>query len=367
MNSSPTTFLQVLQSRAARGARLARAAAAGLLSLTAGTSLLLALPASAHSAERLNVLCAADNDWCELMRTAFQKETQIEVSVVRKSAGEIFAQIRAEAQNPKTDLWWAGTGDPHLQAAAGGLTEVYKSPQLDKLQPWAQKQAEISGWRTVGVYAGLLGIGFNPELLKRKGAPAPACWKDLLNPAYRGEVQIPNPNSSGTAYAMIATLVQLQGEEQAFAFMKKLNDNVSQYTKSGSAPAKALARGETGVGMTFQHDLLKETLAGFPVEVVSPCEGTGYEVGSMSIVKGARNMANAKRFYEFALRADVQSMAVKANALQVPANTAATVPPRAPRLESVKTINYDFAKYGSEETRKRLLKRWDDEIFSLPR
>jgi iron(III) transport system substrate-binding protein len=330
-------------------------------------SSLMCLPLASPAAERLNVLCAADNDWCELMRNAFEKESQVEVSMVRKSAGEIFAQIRAEAGNPKTDLWWAGTGDPHLQAAASGYTEVYKSPQLDKLHPWAQRQAEISGYRTVGIYAGLLGIGYNPEVLRRKGAPLPKCWKDLLNPAYKGEVQVPNPNSSGTAYTMIATLVQLQGEEQAFAYMKKLNDNVSQYTKSGSAPAKAAGRGETGIGLTFQHDLLKETVAGFPVEVVSPCEGTGYEVGSMSIVKGAKNMAAAKRFYEFALRADVQSMAVKANALQVPANKAAAIPPKAPRLEQVKTINYDFAKYGSDETRKRLLKRWDDEIFSLPR
>ena len=287
--------------------------------------------------------------------------------MVRKSAGEIFAQIRAEASNPKTDIWWAGTGDPHLQAAAAGFTEVYKSPQLDKLQPWAQKQAEISGYRTVGVYAGLLGIGYNPEVLKQKNISPPKCWKDLLNPALKGEIQIANPNSSGTAYATIATLAQLQGENEAFTFMKKMNDNVGQYTKSGSAPAKALARGETGIGITFQHDLLKETIAGFPVEVVSPCEGTGYEIGSMSLVKGAKNMATAKRFYEFALRADIQSLAVKAGSYQVPSNKAATIPAKAPRLETVKTINYDFAKYGSDDVRKHLLKRWDDEIFSLSR
>lgn len=345
-----------------RQGRMLAAAVAGLV-----VPLLALVPTTSAAAERLNVLCAADNDWCELMRNAFEAETRVEVSMVRKSAGEIFAQIRAEANNPKTDLWWAGTGDPHLQAAADGFTEVYKSAQLDKLQPWAQKQAELSGFRTVGVYLGVLGIGYNPEVLKRRQVPPPKCWKDLLNPVYRSEVQIANPSSSGSAYATVATWVQLMGEAEAFSYMKKLNDNVNQYTKSGSAPAKGLARGEIGIGLTFQHDLLKETVAGFPVEVVSPCEGTGYEVGSMSIIKGAKNMANAKRFYEFALRPDVQSLAVKANAFQVPSNKAASIPPRAPRLETVKTIAYDFAKYGSDETRKRLLKRWDDEIFALPR
>ena len=146
-----------------------------------------------------------------------------------------------------------------------------------------------------------------------------------------------------------------------------IGNNVSQYTKSGSAPAKALGRGDTGIGITFLHDLLKETMAGMPVEVLAPCEGTGFEIGSMSIIKGARNMENAKKFYEFALRPDVQSLAVKANALQVPSNASADIPPKAPRPESVKLINYDFAKYGSDDVRKRLLKRWDEEIFAAQR
>ena len=84
----------------------------------------MVIPTASQAADKLNVLCAADNDWCEVMRNAFEKETKVEVSMVRKSAGEIFAQIRAEASNPKTDIWWAGTGDPHLQAAADGFTEV---------------------------------------------------------------------------------------------------------------------------------------------------------------------------------------------------------------------------------------------------
>jgi iron(III) transport system substrate-binding protein len=330
-------------------------------------SAVLVLPISALAAEQLNVLCASDNDWCELMRNAFQKETGIETSMARKSSGEIFAQIRAESANPKTDIWWAGTGDPHLQAANAGFTEVYQSPQLDKLHPWAQEQAKISGNRSVGVYMGLLGVGYNPEVLKAKKIATPKCWKDLIKPEYAGEIQIPNPNSSGTAYTAMATFVQIFGENEAFAYMKTLGKNISQYTKSGSAPSKALGRGETGIGITFMHDLLKEAMAGMPVEVFAPCEGTGFEVGSMSIIKGARNMASAKKFYEFALRADVQSMGIKANALQVPSNVAATIPPKAPRPEQVKLINYDFAKYGSDDVRKRLLKRWDEEIFAAQR
>src|SRR3546814_16201597 len=87
------------------------------------------------------------------MVEAFTKETGIDVAMTRKSSGETFAQIKAEASNPRGDVWWGGTGDPHLQAAEEGLTEEYKSPMLPELLPWAQSPAEASGYKTVGIYA----------------------------------------------------------------------------------------------------------------------------------------------------------------------------------------------------------------------
>nr|WP_244492376.1 ABC transporter substrate-binding protein [Aureimonas sp. AU12] len=319
-----------------------------------------ALPARA--AGTLNLVCAADVKWCELMEREFEASHEIDVNMVRMSSGEAYARLRAEARNPKTDIWWAGTGDPHLQAADDNLTLEYKSPALDQLQPWAQKQAEVSGYKTVGVYSGALGWGYNTQILEKKELAAPACWKDLTDAKYKGEIQIANPNSSGTAYTALATLVQLMGEDEAFAYQKSLNANVTQYTKSGSAPVKAAARGETGIGIVFMHDAVAMTKQGFPVKTVAPCEGTGFEVGSMSIVKGAKNLENAKIFYDWALSPEVQSKAAEADSFQLPSNKSATVPPEAPKLEDIKLIDYDFAKYGNAETRKALLERWDREI-----
>ena len=161
-----------------------------------------------------------------------------------KGSGESFAQIAAEKANPKLDVWFGGTGDPHLQAAEQGLLEEYKSPMLAQLQPWAQKQAEQSKYRTVGIYLGALGIGYNTELLAKKKVAAPACWKDLVKPEFAGEVQMANPNASGTAYTAIATLVQVFGEEEAFKYLKALHKNINNYPRSGVAPIKAAARGE---------------------------------------------------------------------------------------------------------------------------
>lgn len=97
---------------------------------------------SAFAAGKLTLYCSPQEEWCQLMVTQFQKETGIEVAMTRKSSGETFAQIRAERDNPKGDIWWGGTGDPHLQAAEEGLTEPYDSPMLAELHDWAVRQHE---------------------------------------------------------------------------------------------------------------------------------------------------------------------------------------------------------------------------------
>ena len=324
-----------------------------------------ALPAAAQG--ELVLYCTVQEEWCRPMVAAFEKATGIKVLMTRKSSGEFYAQIKAEAANPKGDIWWGGTGDPHMQAAEEGLTLEYKSPKLAELQDWAQRQAEASKFRTVGIYAGALGYSFNTaELAKRKLAE-PKCWADLVKPEFKDDVQVANPNSSGTSYTMLATLVQIMGEAKAFDYLKALHKNVNQYTKSGAAPARAAATGESLVGITFQHDAVIQAIGGAPVKIVSPCEGTGYEIGSMSIVKGAKNLDNAKKWYDWALGEGQAVGAANKVSYQVPSNKNAPIPPQAPKLGDIKLINYDFAKYGSSAERTRLLKKWDDDVSKLPK
>lgn len=320
----------------------------------------------AAQAESLTLYCSADEAWCQQIKTGFEEKTGITVDMTRKSSGETYAQVRAEAANPKGDVWWGGTGDPHLQAAEEGLLEEYISPMRGELHDWAIKQAEAAGNRTIGVYSGALGFGYNKDLLARNNLPEPKCWEDLTKAEFKGQVQIANPNSSGTAYTTLATMVQLMGEDKGFDYMKALHKNINQYTKSGSAPIKAAGLGETTVGIVFMHDAVSQTAAGFPVVTVAPCEGTGYEIGSMSLVKGARNPEAAKKFYDWALSAEMQGKAKDVKSFQLPSNKSAAVSELTPDLSTIKLIDYDFKKYGSSEERKRLLSKWDTEVSTLP-
>jgi iron(III) transport system substrate-binding protein len=338
--------------------------------LLAASTLVAAMSMSSLSARAqgaLTVYCAVQEEWCRAMATLFEKDTGIKVAMTRKSSGEIFAQLKAEASNPKGDVWWGGTGDPHLQAAEEGLTLENTPAKPDELHDWSLSVWKSSKNRTIGIYSGALGFGYNVKTLAARKLPEPKCWADLLKPEYKDEVQVADPNSSGTSYTLLATVVQLMGEDKGFAYMKGLHKNINQYTKSGAAPAKAVSLGETAVGITFMHDMVAVAAENPDVKVVAPCEGTGYEIGSMSIVKGAKNLDSAKKFYDWALTPPPQALAAQNKQLQVQSNKGTPIAPNSPKMADIKLIDYDFTKYGSSAERKRLLGKWDTDVKSLPK
>ena len=245
----------------------------------------VALPKVGEAATgQVTVYCSILEEQCREGASIFEKATGIKVLMIRRSTGETYTQIKAEATNPKGDVWWGGPAESHLQAAEEGLLQEYRSPRLAELQPWAIRHAENSKYMTAGTYLGALGFGYNTEVLKAKGLPEPKCWADLLDPRFKDEVQVADPSSSGTAYLFVATILQLMGEDKGFAYLETLHRNINQYTKSGIGPIKAMALGETTVGIAFIHDMITQILSAAPNKPILPCEATGYEPRSVSLI-----------------------------------------------------------------------------------
>ena len=159
------------------------------------------------------------------------------------------------------------------------------------------------------------------------------------------------------------------GEDKAFDFMKQMHKNVNQYTKSGAAPARAAATGESLVGITFQHDAVVQAVSGANVTIVSPCEGTGYEIGSMSIIKGAKNMENAKKWYDWALTAEAQAIAGSGQG-QLPGaveQERADARRRRPSSATSSSSTTTSRSTARRPSGKRLLTKWDKEVSALPK
>ena len=231
-------------------------------------SALIALALSAASAPAqapLTVYCSILEEQCRLGVAAFERQTGIKVAMVRKSTGETYAQLKAEAANPRARRL---VGRPRRSASAGRRGRAARRIQVAdaaaSCTTGRMRHAEQARWRTAGIYLGALGIGYNTKVLAERRLPEPKCWADLLDPRFKDEVQVSDPNSSGTAYVLLASLVQLMGEDKAFEYLKSLHRNINQYTKSGAAPVKATALGETAVGIAFMHDMVTMIVDGAP-------------------------------------------------------------------------------------------------------
>ena len=310
----------------------------------------------------LVVYCSHDADACELAAQTFQRETGIATSITRKATGEYYAQIRAERDNPKADVWYGGTIDPLLQAASEGLLLAYRSPKLAELAPWARAVTEKADYKVAAIYRIIIGFGSNPALLARKGLAAPRCWSDLADARYAKDIELSNPITSGTGYTILATLVTLHGEDGAFAYLRRLAPNVVRYTQSGTAQGPSVARGEVAIGVTFVHEFVTQQIAGFAVDIAIPCEGTGAALGGMAIVNGAPHPEEARAFYDWALTRGAQELANRTKNIIIPANAQATIRPEAARFADAKTLDVDPLKFGQPAERKRLLDRWQREV-----
>ncbi len=332
----------------------------------AGVSLAVVLFFSAYaSAQRVNLLCSPDLAWCEALGPAFREATGIDLEFIRVSSQDALARIRAEAASPIFDVWFGGTGDPHLVAAREGLTEFYEPSVWDDIIPDLR---EAVGGEYIPLYAGALGFVINEQVLQEQGLETPRSWRDLTDPAYKGLIAMPDPNSSGTAYTIIATLVQIFGEDEAFEILADLHQNIAQYTSSGSAPGQLAGRGEVAIAIQFLHDGIKFAKQGFPLVTLAPEEGTGYEIGGISLIANAPNRDAAIAFIEWALTPEAQMIAAEqGDSYQIQSNRNTPVPPEAPNLDEIDLIDYDFDRFGSPEVRDHLVSRWTNEIFPIPR
>src|SRR6476469_5164332 len=197
------------------------------LEILAALALAISLTPALAQRQQVTALCSTDQSWCELAAKEFEAETGIRVLQVRKATGEALAQLRAEAANPKTDLWWGGTGDPFLQAAEVGLLDPYRPAYLNDLHGWAVRQYALSGNLVGGFYTSAIGFGWNEDVLKKKRLTPPKCWPALVEPKSKGEIETSHPGSSRTGYTILAGLVQMMGEDAAFEYLQRVHRNVT--------------------------------------------------------------------------------------------------------------------------------------------
>ncbi|MCL2320319.1 MAG: ABC transporter substrate-binding protein [Treponema sp.] len=304
----------------------------------------------------VSAYASCDETLAKALFDQFEKETGTKVNWVRLSGGEAIARMEAEKANPQASIWVGGVGLDHVTGKSKDLTTPYQSRFAANV-PANFKDPQFY-W--IGLYIGPLTFVTNLDRAKALNLKPPTSWADLIKPEYKGYIRMPDPNTSGTAYNLLTTIRTLNGgdENKAFDYLKKLDANIDQYTRSGAAPGQSVATGEIPIGIGYAHDQVKLKAAGANTQITAPSEGTGFELAAMSLVKGGKQPIQARQLYDWIVSSP-NSQNIFSNYYVLLVQKGAKIHPQALKLDQVKTITEDFAWEGDAANRKRLLDRWN--------
>jgi len=295
-----------------------------------------------------------EDETADYLALAKAEMPDLDIKWVRYSTGEVMAKLIAEKDNPQADVIY-GTAVTEL-ARVKDLFVPYKPKDFDKIGKEFKDPAGY--WTAIDMYVAAFCV--NKDRLAKKDLPMPESWADLTKPVYKGEVIMPNPASSGTGYLQVTSLLFMngikEGREDGWDFLKKLHENIVEYTNSGSAPAKLASSGEVAVGISFSYRVAKQIADGFPVQMIFPAEGSGYELEANALIKGAKHLASAKRFLDWAISENAMKAYFKYKGVVTRTGVTAESTLPLPRLEEMKLTPMDFAWSAANKT--ALVEKW---------
>lgn len=300
---------------------------------------------------QMNVVTTSEK-YAELF-DAFAKEVNAKVDFLSMSSGEVISRIEAEGGKPMADLWFGGGIDAFMAAKDSGLLESYIPKEADKV---ASEFRDSEGY---WISKGLTVVGFlvNEELLKEKGLEVPTTWKELADPKYKDEIIMANPAISGTNYGAVKGILDMYGEEEGWAYLEKLNENIPFYGKRGKDPEEKTVAGEFAIGIIPADKSSFEAGEKNNLTVIYPEDGIPWVPEGVAIFKNGDGADIAKAFIDFMLRDENQERLAELDGKDGAQMIKIGIGGYDLGLPEDKLIDQDISTFGT--MREEILKRWE--------
>jgi len=284
----------------------------------------------------------------EAFAEAIKEGTGIELEVLTMSSGEIWSRIESEAPNFGADMQIGMLESFALEAVEEGYTEPYLSDEWEDI-PEKFKDPDGNWYGTSFWYNTLI---INQDIFESKGLDIPKTWDDLIDPQYEGEIVLPDPGTAGTAYLFTSTIIQLLGEEAAWEYFDELDNNVAQYTKSGSGPALNVAQGEYAIGITWDQPVSEFIDEGYPVEAVIPEDKVGYSLDVSWIYKGTDKLELAQEVMDYMASEEFMQKTAEYRSM--------VTKPGITDSEELEQHFIDYDAVEAQENKDRVMNEWQE-------
>jgi iron(III) transport system substrate-binding protein len=331
----------------------------GFAPLLAATAALAFGGAAIAQKTTLLVYTALETDQLKAYQEGFNKvEPNIELKWVRDSTGVITAKLLAEKGNPQADVVMGVAASSLALLDRNAMLEPYKPINADAIMSQYIDKKKPPAWFGMDVWGAT--VCFNTVEAQKKNIPKPETWKDLTKAAYKGQIVMPNPASSGTGFFDVTAWLSLWGDKDGkgdgWKYMDALHENIAMYTHSGSKPCNMASAGEFVVGISFEYRANTNKAKGAPIDLVFPKEGLGWDLEAFAIHKGTKKLDAAKNLADWASSKDAMLLYGKNFAITAQPGVAAPLP-NVPKDYESRLVKMDFA--WAAENRERILDEWN--------
>ena len=280
-----------------------------------------------------------------------KKNPGIDVDYQSAGAGKLMAKIAAERQSGKilADIIWTSEVPDFYSMKKEGILEQYKTPLFKEiLNPFDDYDGYFTAARL-----GTLGIAINTDKIKTP----PAQWSDLFKPEFKGAFGVADPALSGTAYMSVALLEKQFG----WPFFEKLRANGARIGKGSGQVIDDTASGELGASLAVDYITYDKIKKGAHIALYYPPELL-IAPSPVAIFKGGRNLDAAKKFVDYLLSKEAQTLIAAEGTLSVRADVPSPeklkLPPAADALK--RSIKIDYVKMM--ESKKETIKKFTDTL-----
>lgn len=295
-----------------------------ILALMLSLSCLATALADEPSGELILYTTVSERQYTALVIDGFMKKyPNIDVKFTKAGAGESKARIINEKDNPQADAMFGGLVYADTLGDLADCLEPYVSEWDAKMPEDMKNKTGILSYHDTQIPC----LWVNDELEAEAGVKITGL-KDLLDPALKGQVVSADPTASSSAWnnlQMILTDFGGWDSEEAWNYIQGLHDNDLVIASSSSGPYKTVYQGEYTVGLTYEPAVVQmqgevDDPAELGCHIVYPVEGVTSIAFGSAVIKGAKNMENAKLFIDWLLSDEGQAIYNECGARQANAN-----------------------------------------------
>ena len=269
--------------------------------------LALGLAAPAAAAEKLMLYTSMKESLVGKLRDAFaKKHPEVAFDYYSAGAGKLMAKVAAERQSGKmtVDVLWHSEVPDFYQLKKDGMFEKYVSPEAANVKSTV---TDPDGFFTPA-RLGTLGIAYNTKAIQQP----PRSWDDLADPRFKGGFGIANPALSGTSFMSVAMIANTFG----WGYFEKVKANGARIGHGSGQVVDDTASGDLKASLAVDYIVLDKIEKGATLGFVYP-EQMLVIPSPIAIMKGTPNGAAARKFIDFLLSKDGQTIIAASGTLPV--------------------------------------------------